>query len=366
MTIKDWIFPDKRKKILMHLDESQIKENEIIKAQQQKIASYETYFGQLQAREREKKHEEEQEIINQELVEQANEEAKDLKANKYGKVTSLKKFFTKYIYNKQFRNKLELCDKNGEIVLGKFGDIVLMEGGNLGILDSDNKIVSYGKTLSQVIYKSDGFENQINRNMILIPCDKDGNWTPDLDYMQMEEPLGVEGKFDDGTGKIIWGKVKKSEVKKIVARLMQENQEVTQELEMQEQNILELKQSFDDLSRRYKLLENKSHSSESNLSQVMKVHSDMEARWGDMQNRLTNSTELNLMWQQVIDKKDQIINNILNKLEEATNTTYQRVKQEIMNDLQTYKGILPSQNTEIIKPEKLEEPPVQPMQPIKK
>ena len=48
------LFGRKRKNVYMHLDEKTIKENEVIKAQQQKIQAQQSQLAKIQAREKAK------------------------------------------------------------------------------------------------------------------------------------------------------------------------------------------------------------------------------------------------------------------------------------------------------------------------
>jgi ElaB/YqjD/DUF883 family membrane-anchored ribosome-binding protein len=349
MGIKDWIFPDKRKDMFMHLDPDRIERDEIIKALIQKNNAQEAQLSRIFANEKEKQESGEQESINQETVHRLNEQKKDIDANKYGKVTSLKLFFNRYFKDKQFRDKLELCDKNGETVLGKFGDLVLMEGGKIGILDSENKLVSYGRTLSQVIYKPDGFENQINRNMILIPCDKDGNWIPDIDYIEMEEPIGYEGEYD-GQGQIRWGKVKKKELKKLISDKEEQLREVTNNLEREETISQSLKRENDDLKRALEMSKTENYSKQSEVSQITNDFSQVNTKFNELYRRYSNLTELKATYEGLLAEKDAIIEKIKSKLEQTGDTNFEKAKKAVMQDIEFYEEKFKDKSIEISQP----------------
>lgn len=121
---------DSRKTVYTPLNEEEIKTNEKIKALAQKVQSQQSQLARVQAKEKEKQDREKERDKESEVNKKLKEQELDLKAKKYGKKIKLSKFYKHLLADKKFKNKLEICDKNDEVVLGKFGDFVILEGGN--------------------------------------------------------------------------------------------------------------------------------------------------------------------------------------------------------------------------------------------
>jgi Skp family chaperone for outer membrane proteins len=130
MKILEIIFgKPKQKTVYTPIDAERIKDNEIIKKQQQKIVAQEVQLSRQKAIDKQKEEREKEKDKESERNKKLKEQEKDLKANIHGKTIKLGKFYQKLFTDKAFREKLEIVDKYDEVVLGKFGDFVLMEGG---------------------------------------------------------------------------------------------------------------------------------------------------------------------------------------------------------------------------------------------
>ena len=360
-------FWDKRKNMYMKLDEETIKTNETIKAQQQVISSQQAQLSKIKSNEKIKKDIEKQKDKDSDLNKALVEQRKDIDANKKGKVIKLSKFYKLLLNSKKFRNKLEICDKNDETVLGKFGDFIILEGGNLGMTFNDGNIASMGKTLSQVIYKPDSFENQARRGRFLCPVDKDGYWLEDLDYKEVNEPL--DAQFDEETGKIKWiewSKVKKTEVKKLIASKLEQVNYLTGEIERLETVMQGLKDELYNKDRAMKNYETQVDVAQSDLSKTIDKFNSAFRRVGDMQSQIIKLTELKATYENLLDRKDAIIEQVLRKLELTGDPRSDRIKAGIKDDLEFYKAILPDTVQNIVPEEKPQILPTQPGEVIKK
>ncbi len=355
-SIKQFFGMDTRKNVYMHLDEDTIKQNEIIKAQQQKIMSQQSQLSKVFAKEKQKQEKEKEKDKESEINKKMKEQQLDLQAHRHGKIIKLHKFYNDLLIKRKWKKKpLEIVDKNDEVILGTFGDFVILEGGKFGIIDSKGELMSYGKTLNQVLYKPDAFENMARRGRFTIPQDKEGNWMEDIEYKELPEPL--DAQFDEETGqlkKIIWSRVKTSEVKKIIARILEEKNAIMNDLEMKENIIIKLKHQLDDVNRTIRIYENQANISQSELSKSIFRFIETEKRLGDLHQQLTKLTELKATYENLLDKKDEVINQVLKKLELTGDSKQDRLKAEIKDDLEFYKAILPEKVE--IKQEPTQEP----------
>lgn len=336
----------------MHLDEETIKNNEIIKAQQQKIQAQQAQISKIYAHEKAKNEKSQEKDKESEINKKLHEQKLDLESHRYGKIMWLGKFYYDiYVKNKNLPGKpcflkkskrfLEITDKNDEVVLGKWGDFGIMEGGKLCIKDSDGNLVSYGKSLNHILYKPDAFENMIRRGRFTIPMDKDGNWTEDIEYKEIQEPLDAEFDGEGRIKKIMWSKVKVSEVKKVIADKMERINYLSNDLEMKESIIIKLKSKIDDLKRALSIYENQSNISQSELSKSLFRFTETEKRLGDLHMQMTKLTELKAIYENLLDRKDEVIMNVLKKLDLTGEPKLDRLKAQLKDDLEFYKAILP-------------------------
>jgi hypothetical protein len=364
-SIKNFFGIDKRKNVYMHLDEDTIKNNEIIKAQQQKIQAQQSQLSKIFAFEKAKKEKDKEKDKESDINKKLNEQRLDLEAHRHGKIMWLGKFYYdiyvknknlpgKPCYMKKYKRFLEITDKNDEIVLGKWGDFGIMEGGKLCIKDSDGNLVSYGKNLNHILYKPDAFENMIRRGRFTIPMDKDGNYIEDLEYKEIQEPLDADYDEDGRIRRIIWSKVKTSEVKKVIADKMEKINMLSGDLEMKESIIIKLKNQLDDIRRAMNIYENQSNISQTELSKSLFRFTETEKRLGDLHMQLTKLTELKATYENLLDRKDEVIQNVLKKLELTGESKLDRLRAELKDDLEFYKAILPERVE--IKQEAPEEP----------
>lgn len=343
MGIFSFLKRKKKDKVYIHIDEDKLKENEIIKAQQQKVMALEAQLSKIYAHEKEKRDKIDDKKKVNELNKKLNEQKLDLDAHRYGKIVWLGKFYNDVLVKKKFKKKpLEIVDKNDEVVLGKWGDFGIMEGGKFCIKDIDGNLMSYGKNLNQILYKPDAFENMCRRGRFTIPVDKDGNWLEDVEYKEIPEPLDAE--FDEKTGqvkRIIWSKVKTSEVKKIIADKMEKINYLYQELEIKDSSMIKLKEQIDDLKRSLRIYEAQGNIAQSELSKALHKFIETEKRLGDQHSQIIKLTEMKATYENLIDRKDSLIDTLIKKLELTGEPKLDRLKASIKDDLEFYKAILP-------------------------
>ena len=213
---------------------------------------------------------------------------------------------------------------------------------NLCIIDNKGEVLSYGKTLNHILYKPGAFENMARRGRFTIPSDKDGNFSEDLEYMEIPEPLDFE--FDEETGKIKktrWSKHKFSEVKKVIADKMEKIYFLEGENERLENTLIKLKGMFDTQKRGLNVADEDAQINQSELSKNIGRFLEGEKRVGEMHMQITKLTELKAVYENILDKKDFIINKVLEKLELSGEPKSDLLKEQIKTDLEFYKAILP-------------------------
>lgn len=344
----------KRKIVFTPIDESKIKDNEIVKAQQQKIAAQEAQLSRMLVHEKQKREKEQSKDKDKEKEKKFFDQKQELDSIKHGKIIWLDKFFYQLFLGKpaprghisnhysNWGQRLEICDKNDEVVLGNYGGIGIMEGGKLCLRERNGELVSYGKSLHHVFSKPDAFENMARRGRFLIPMDKDGNWMEDFEYKEMKEPEDFE--YDEETGqvkKIIWSKIKTNEVKKIIARIAEEKNSLAGELEMRDSVVIKLKHKIDEISRKLKIYENQSDTAQTELSKAIEKTMSIERNFANVYAENAKLLELKSTYESLIIEKDKVIDKVLSKLDTSGDLKSDRLKAELKDDLEFYKAILP-------------------------
>ena len=328
--------------VYMHLDEEKIKENEIIKAQQQKIQSQQAQLSQIFAEKKEKEEKENEKDKESERNKKLHEQKKDLDAHKHGKIIRLGKFYKHLLNDSKLRNRLEIRDKNNEIVLDRFDDFGIMSGGRFCIIGKQSGPMAVGRSLNQVLFKPDAFENMVRDGKFQIPMDSNGNWMEDIESKEIQEP--IDAVFDPETGavkRIIWSKVKTSVVRDVIARLVEEKNDLAGEVESKENTLIKLKHEMDDLKLSLLNYETSRNISSSNYSKSAFIFMETEKRLAELQMQISKLTELKVTYENLIDKKDEVIENVLKKLNLTGEPKLDRLRDELKEDLEYYKTVLP-------------------------
>jgi len=160
--------------------------------------------------------------------------------------------------------------------------------------------------------------------------------------------------------------VKVSEVKKVIANYLERMNYLSQELEMKETVIIGLKAQIDDLNRSSRVYEGESYVAQTELSKSLYRFAESDKRMGELHMQLIKLTELKAMYESIIDKKEEVINTLIRKLELTGEPKLDRLRAEIKDDLEFYKNILPEKVETIIEPKIPTITPTQPGEVIKK
>lgn len=343
MSAFDFLFGKKKQEVLLPLDPETIKANQTIKALSQQVQARDAQLAQqsamiseLQGSKQTDKQAKEIEEINR-----LKEDEKELKKNKFGKSFSLTKFYWAFFRDKKFREKLEICDKDDAEVLGKFGDLLFLDGGYIAITDIYGNILAYGKQLNHVIYKPDSLGNQIKRGRILIPYDKNYNPSVDLDDIALPE--------------IIYDKEKKTyrftkHVTKTAQTLILEKDKQLREAmdyaEQLEKTNVAHKNRIDDLERSFKVSLTSTDTSNTELSKLTDKLLQYQTVNGSMHNQIVQLTEMKALNENTITRLENVVENLLGKVEEMGDKTEFRKALETVKEVIDYaKTRLPKQIT---------------------
>lgn len=352
----------KKETIVTPLDPEQVKTNQTIGAQQQVISSLKAELGRHKAKEHQEKEDEKKKDKEQELIKKLREEEREIKKKVTENSLSLTKLLRDIVMNKNYKNQIEVTDREGKEVLTKFGDICIVEGEYLALFDNNRNAIVRGKELRHIIFKPESLANYVRRKQIPIPyiLDKKGNlkYEPDLDNLDFPEMSynKKDNKFDIAQEKY-------DKVKNLLIKKSNEINELRKTLERSETIIIELKSERDDLSRANKTLENQRDVSQSHLSRVVDKSIQFEAKVGDMQRDITNLMEQKVLSEEMIFKLENINKALIQRFEDMGMNTRNEIVLRQLQDLIDYiEPKVAKTITQVVEPEKKEATVVQPGQ----
>lgn len=343
MGLFDFLVGKKKQEVLLPLDPELVKRDQTIRGLSQQVQARDAQLAQQLALISELQGSKQIDKQTKEIEEisRLKEDEKELKKNKFGKSFSLTKFYWAYLRDKKFRDKLEICDKDDAEVLGKFGDLLFLEGGYLALTDSHGNIMAYGKQLNHVIYKPDSLGNQIRRGRIQIPYDKNYNPSVDLEDIALPE--------------IIYDKEKKTyrftkHVTKTAQTLILEKDKQLRETqdyaEQLEKTNVAQKIKIDDLERTLNVSLTSTNTSNSELSKLTDKLLQYQAVNGTMHNQIVQLTEMKALNESTIEKLENTVSNLLAKVEEmGDKTEFRRALETVKEVIDYAKTRLPKQIT---------------------
>ena len=286
------LFGGTRREVVMPLDPDKIKDNETIKALTQQKTARDAQLGKLLAEKHAEREVEKSKDKEKEIIEKLNQQDKEIKNKNVGRLFSLRQFFIDYEKGRRWKDqKLEITDREGKEVLGKFGDIAIGENDTLILLDSHKNPLARGKQLNQIIYKPEALANYIKRKQLPIPyvLDDDGipHFVPDLDNL---EHFDVSYNKRDNQYELT------EEVEERVKHLLIKKHQIISKLRNDKERLeninINLKAELDDAKSSSRVLENQSSNYKTQLSKAMDSTIQFETRVSNMQKEISTLREL--------------------------------------------------------------------------
>lgn len=341
------------------------KRDKVISLQQNKIQTYESQLSEIKAKENQKKQKVKEIDVQKQITEKLEEERKELRRKKFKNSVDLRNFFASVGYtNKPTKlgKKIEVMSRDGDYIFGLLGGFHITPGGYMAITDNKGNLLSYGRNISQIIFKPDGLGNQLKMNKIFIPYDKDHNYLIDTEEAYMPDVIWDENKQD-----FVESQERLRRVKEMIIEKEREIFNSKKYSERVEAINISLKRQLDDSMRALKLAETSEHASKTEVSKIL----DRFMR----QNSLINDLQLKVVTgQQFINIKDKMVESLVNinedlleKAEElGVKTNFERVQTNLMKTIEWAKLMTP-ERIEIKSEEAREEEPItMPGQPMGK
>lgn len=297
------------------VDEQSIKDNKIINELVKKLKSRDAELSRVKADQNLKAQDQQESSEMDNMAEELQRQSSNLKKKRYGGATSLKDIFLS-LDKKNYRNKVEITDKNDKRIFGIFGNICVLNNGHLGLQDNNGRILAQGPTMRHIIYKPESLGNQMRRKRILMPCDENHIFYPDIEEIELPETI-----YDEKEGKIKWATVRKKPLKQLV----QEKDEIIRDshnyIEKIEQDKVDLVNKNRDLERALRVQKNMAENSQSELSKAMDKSIQFEQKMHGLQMRVIGLQEMKNINEKLIDGIKSINLELLEKVQEVGGKT---------------------------------------------
>lgn len=321
--ISNFIFGKKRPTYhTTPLEEDRIRNSEIFQEMSKKLQTYDAQLSEISA----KKRQIDVQKINQQLeekkIDELNRQDSELRKKEYSNSSSFRNLFYLMFNNKKFRKSLEIVDKDDVRSFGKFGDIIVLNNGDMAVVDSNGNILSQGRSIRQIIHKPESLTNQVKRKRILLPCDKNYIFYPDLESYEINECT-----YDEKTDKIKWAKVREEPLKQMILkreqRISQDRQYIERLEKMQSEQVTKIK----DLNRKLNVLENKKEVVDSELSKSLEIQKQTYEKIGNLQKKIIT-----------LSGSKEILDDMRNRLENVNKKLLERVEE--MNAQSKFREVL--------------------------
>jgi len=308
------------------VDEELIERDTIVKELTKKLQSQDAQLSKISAKKREKKIKESEKDKRLEKIEELKAQKYEFDKKKFSGAVSLTKVI-KIINDKRYKGKIDITDRNDKVIFGKLKDFLFING-YFGIQDTENRVLSYGSNLRQIIYKPESIANQLRRRVIKLPCNEDYIFIPDIE----EEPM-PECLYDEETNQIKWAKVREKPLKELIITREISIREKEKYIEKIEQDKVDMVKRIRDLERALRVERNISENSQTELSKAMDKSIQFEQKIGDMQLRVVQLQQLKNMNDQLITGLKEINEELLKKAEEMGTKTEFRKALDLLQSL---------------------------------
>lgn len=304
-----WLFNIPREIHTFPIKEDLIERDETVRELVKQLQSRDAQLSNISAQNREKALRESEVDINQEAIKELIEQKRRIDEKKYLGSFSWKKFWYKYLNDKKFRGELEICDKDDSIIFGKFGDFVVLPDGRQGITDSEDNLIGYGNTLRHFIWKPESLDNQMKRKRILLSCDKNHLFFPDIEEILLPECTYVNGK-------IRWAKVSEKPLKQLIIDREKRIAQDSSYIERLEQTKAELVKKNRVLEREITIARNNKETETTELSKAINLQKQYYKRIGTLQKKIVILTGMKESLDEMRRKLEGINKRLIEKIDE--------------------------------------------------
>lgn len=341
MGFLDWLLSrPKKETVYTPLDADVQKQN---KAMAQELAVLKAQIARIKAFEKKEQEAEKDKDEEQEIIRDLNEQKRKIDLEDTGDTISLVKFILrafKLSINGQIipKIKIELTDKDDNEVFSQLGDIqISSESGNLLLVDMHGNPLIQGDSLDSVIWKPATIGNQLKRNRLALPRDKEFNPVLDVEEMMIPDVM-----YDESSNS--WkhtAEYQKKAIDLLISERMK-TRSVQLENERLEKALLEDKRLITELEKTLRVYSTNSQVGQAELSKVLAQNLQMIANFHDYQARITTMNQKKLTAEEMKENAEKINAELRTKVENIDSSSVKEIaKEEFFDEGERWKELLP-------------------------
>jgi len=255
-TVKKIFGMDTRKDVSVNLTPTS---DEQERALQQENSTLKAQLARISAEQKKGRDQQKQTDKQLEEIQTLREDESKINKDRYGETISLGKFFQQLMFDKEFRNRLELTDKDDKAIFGGFGDLLITKNrGTFVITDINGNPMVESKSIDGIFYKPQGLDNQLKRGRIALPVDENFNQIIDLEELEMQlvDESNITDDFNPDEQRFYLTREARKKVKNIMLDYIKELNEKNNTIEILELTNNDIKKENMELKRGNTVLKN--------------------------------------------------------------------------------------------------------------
>ena len=245
------------------------------------------------------------------------------------KPVSLYKLFELIKKRKNSEKEIIFTTFDGKINLGKVRDFVIYPDESFGVSDG-KKVIWAGKSLGDVFYWTSGLSNYINKGMIPLCVDKEGNYTPNL--MEQEIPEFVRMS----TGKFKINRFNKKKVYELISEKDEQIHELHNELEATEEVVTDQQKEIYGKERENNLHKGRADKIQSELSIALGKIQEIEQAQGMIVRENLALNNLKEVHENTVERMERLIDKWSSKVEKEGGSSTRDKAWEDLKEIVTF------------------------------
>ncbi len=298
------------------LPEELIERDTVVKEMSKKLQSQDAQLSKISAKEKLKKESEVQLGRDQEQIKDLKEQETQKKIETFEGSLGFDEL-QRMLSKRKFYDKIIISDRDGIANFGRFGRFVFLPNGYIGLQERDSgKIISYGPSLDEVIYKPEGLKNQFLTGMIRLPCDENYQFLPDIEKTRVPKCM-----FNEETGQIDWAIIDDESLLEAVQSREIKIGELSGYIKKLEADKIGLVNNNRDLRRALGIHKNTAEVAQTETSKAVGMSMQYQTAIGDLQRRVIQLNEMKIINDKLVSGYESVNQKLLDAQEEVGDKT---------------------------------------------
>ncbi|MEA3248156.1 MAG: hypothetical protein U9Q73_00445 [Nanoarchaeota archaeon] len=308
-SVKNFFLGNPKKVIHVPLNSDSVQDNHQVKAlayENAEIkgdnAKLKSVIAKLKQRDEDKNEEENVKAV-------LNKKRNEIILKSQGQIFSLKKFYSRYLRDKKFKDRLGIYSFDRSTRLADFGDFGITEDGDFALLDREGNLILRMQTLPDMLQSVGALGNDMSRGMVPVNLDKEGGYFENIMIQEMAEIIPTD------SGKLKYAKARKRPVYEIIQGLNNRIIEISSELSESEALNIEFQNKIDSLTSENKINQEMSETSRAELSHYEQRTMGIDKSFRMIQRNMSDLQNINIMQEDNIAKLENEIGIMREKAE---------------------------------------------------